>query len=315
MGKHSLPRTARFARAGGTGEATNIADEVLAKLKDAAKLEKLILTGVFISVTAVANVPAMGSAAANWRSRISGELDKAGNNLMSDIASMSGKNWIADDQKAFVSTVEKFKSELETARKYVDQIGETVDELGDTYRAYWIAIGSMIIAAIIALIVYKAMQFTPQGAVMGQLLSKALGVLVVGFIATTTAGLVSTLESAGGVFVLCADVQPETDRQLENRLQEGRHRHRPAVHLARTQAQQTGAVRQLATGPAMSDDPLGEIRLRCARAGSWRGLWREPRAVPAGLAPYRVSDDVLSLGDVEERPDALDAVHRWRPGA
>jgi uncharacterized protein YukE len=200
MGKHSLPRTARFARAGGTGEATNIADEVLAKLKDAARLERLIITGVFMSATAIANVPGMGSAAANWRSRISGELDKAGNNLMSDIASMSGKDWIADDQKAFVSTVEKFKSELETARKYVDQIGETVDELGDTYRAYWIAIGSMIIAAIIALIVYKAMQFTPQGAVMGQLLSKALGVLVVGFIAATTAGLVSTLESAGGVF-------------------------------------------------------------------------------------------------------------------
>jgi hypothetical protein len=177
----------------------------------------------------------------------------------------------------------------------------------------------------------------------------------------------------------------------------------------------------------MSDDPLGEIRLRCARAGSWRGLWRatrpwagiaflglvvsgigwmnlladaardeplgfsarplewlftaagavivvltltmdlgpwvrrrrgrpvhldatgvtygnrvtvpwerfegfevvtrqdgrhelvgrarQPRAVPAGLAPYLVADDVLSLGDVDERPDALDAVHRWRPGA
>jgi uncharacterized protein YukE len=196
MGKHSLPRGDRAAAA---GEA-NLAEEVIAKLRNAAKLERLIVVGVIISLTAVANVPAMGDAAANWRARISGELDKAGNNLMSDIISMSGKDWIAEDQKAFVSTVEKLKGELETARKYVEQIGGTVDELGDSYRAYWVTIGSMIVAAILALIIYRAMQLTPQGAVLGQLLSKTMGVLVVGFIAATTAGLASILESAGGMF-------------------------------------------------------------------------------------------------------------------
>lgn len=204
MGKHSLPRGAGRHRApsgirAGSAE-SGISEEVLAKVKDAARLENLIVAGVFIAATAVANVPAMGDAAANWRARLAGELDKAGNNLVSDIINMSGKDWIADDQKAFVRTMETFKSELETCRKYVENVASTVDELGDTYRAYWVAIAAMIAAAIIALIIYRAMQFTPQGAVIGQVLSKAMGVLVVAFIATTTAGLANILESAGGIF-------------------------------------------------------------------------------------------------------------------
>lgn len=188
----------RHAAARGGG--ANIADEVLAKLKDAAKLERVIVAGVFVAMTAVANVPAMGDAAANWRSRISGEFDKAGNNLVSDIITMSGKDWIAEDQKAFVRTMEVFKGELETARKYIETVGSTVDELGDTYRAYWVAIGSMLAAAIIALTFYQAMKLTPQGAVLAEFLSKSLGLLVVAFVATVTAGLANILESAGGVF-------------------------------------------------------------------------------------------------------------------
>ncbi len=196
MGKHSAPRGLRA----GAGEGADIAEQVLARLKEAAKLERLITAGVFVAATAVANVPAMGDAAANWRSRLAGEFDKAGNNLLSDIISMSGKDWIAQDQQAFVNAMEAFKAELETCRKYVENVATTVDELGDTYRAYWVAIGEMVAAALVALVIYNAMRLTPQGAVAGQMLSKALGVLVVAFIATTTAGLGGMIESAGGIF-------------------------------------------------------------------------------------------------------------------
>jgi hypothetical protein len=201
-GRHVAPRGARPGAAGNAGaaEEANIPEQVLAKLKDAARLERLIAAGVFVALTAVANVPAMGDAAANWRTRLSGEFDKAGNNLLSDIISMSGKDWIADDQKAFVKTMETFKAELETCRKYVETIGSTVDELGDAYRAYWVSIGAMIAAALIALILYKAMELTPQGAVLGEILSKTLGVLVIAFITSVTVSLANILESAGGIF-------------------------------------------------------------------------------------------------------------------
>jgi hypothetical protein len=43
------------------------------------------------------------------------------------------------------------------------------------------------------------------------------------------------------------------------------------------------------------------------------GRIRDAGDVPTGLAPYVVADGALSLGDVDDRPDALDAVRLGRP--
>ncbi|WP_116022193.1 hypothetical protein [Thermomonospora umbrina] len=174
---------------------------MLNKLKKVGRLEYLIIAGVAIAATAVANVPGMYSAASNWRSRISSELDKPGNQQMQALKTASAKDWIADDQKAFASAVDAFISDLETCRKYAEAVGGAVDSVAGSYTKYWTSLGNLVgsaFALLIPLTIYKLLP-TPAG-VIARIISATIGIMVVACIINMTAALQSFISAASNVF-------------------------------------------------------------------------------------------------------------------
>ncbi|GAA3115036.1 hypothetical protein [Streptosporangium carneum] len=182
-GKKPVPATAlRSAR----GVVVNSA-KVISGLEKGARLAPTAWAGVAIAATAVANVPGMGDAYNNWES-LHSRLDTANKSYVAALLNKGKEGWIAEDRDAFDDAVQHYQEALESLRAYIKTIAGIVDELGDAYRAYWIAIAK-VAATLLALAAIAAAMLATPYAGSAALNLRMLGTMASKIIAASTAAL------------------------------------------------------------------------------------------------------------------------------
>ncbi|MEV4250977.1 hypothetical protein AB0J63_47275 [Streptosporangium canum] len=188
-GKKPTPLTAtRSAK----GVMVNSA-KVLSSLEKGTRLMPTAWAGVAIAATAAANVPGMADIYNNWTS-LHSRLDTAVKSYLADLKTKGKDGWIAEDRDAFDDAVQKYQEELESLRGYIKNIADIVDELGDSYRAYWVAIGQLA-ALLLALSGIAALMLATPLAGSAVLNLRMLGLLASRMIAASTGALGKTIVS------------------------------------------------------------------------------------------------------------------------
>ncbi|MDH2425081.1 hypothetical protein [Sphaerisporangium sp. TRM90804] len=179
------------------------AASVLDDLRKAALLSRPLTVGIAMAGTAVANVPGMADAYNNWDS-IHARLDTANKSFVRNLGEKGKDGWIAADHDAFMDAVERYQEALETLRNYVKTTAGIVDELGDAYRAYWLALARVAAALLAGVAVAAAMLTTPYAAA-GYARLQMLGFVANSVIAGATGMLAKVVSAvAGGMSVYFA---------------------------------------------------------------------------------------------------------------
>jgi hypothetical protein len=198
------------------------AASVLNDLRKAAMLSRPLTVGVAMAATAIANVPGMADAYNNWES-LHSRLDTANKSFVRNLGDKGKDGWVAADHDAFVDAVERYQEALETLRGYVKNIAGIVDELGDAYRAYWLALARVSVALLSGVAIAAAMLTTPYAAA-GYARLQALGFMANSVIAAAT-GMLGRVVSAvaggmsiyfaGKAFVQMYNLQPTGDAKVD----------------------------------------------------------------------------------------------------
>ena len=198
------------------------AASILNDLRKAAMLSRPLTVGVAIAATAIANVPGMADAYNNWESLYS-RLDTANKSFMRNLGDKGKDGWISEDHEAFVHAVERFQEALESLRGYVKNIAGIVDELGDAYRAYWLALARVAAVLLAGIAISAAMLTTPYAAA-GYARLEALGIMATNVIALATSMLAKVISAvvggmsvyfAGKALVQMYNLQPTGDAKVD----------------------------------------------------------------------------------------------------
>ncbi|MDP9865464.1 MULTISPECIES: hypothetical protein [Streptosporangium] len=182
-GKKPSPLTAGKSARGVLVNST----KVLSNLEKGARLAPTLWAGVAIATTAVANVPGMADIYNNWDS-IHARLDTANKSYAAALLNKHKDGWIAEDRDAFDDAVQRYQEALESLRAYIKTIAGIVDELGDSYRAYWLAIAKVAGTLLFLASIAAAMLATPYAG-NAALNLRMLGVMASKVIAASTAAL------------------------------------------------------------------------------------------------------------------------------
>jgi hypothetical protein len=194
-----MPGYSGLTLGAGAAEVTALATSTMASLKTAATMSRMLGFGVAIAATAVANVPAMGNASANWTS-IAARLDAGVKLPLNDAIAQARSEWIAEDRQAFDSAVTAFQGDTEATRKFFEQIEKCLDDIGDAYRDYWFELGLLAAALITVLLAAFAMLFTPL-APYGKAMLEVLGSIASTIIAVMTKRLGTFLALIAGTLI------------------------------------------------------------------------------------------------------------------
>ena len=196
------------------------AGTVLSTLRTGASISKLLLFGVAIASTAVADVPGMGDASANWTA-IAARLDAGVKLPLNDAITVARGDWIAEDRQAFDTAVAIFQGDTEATRKFFEQIEKCLDDIGDAYRDYWFELGLLASALLTALLAALAMCFTPL-APYGQAMLQWLGAAATAVIGFLTKRLGTFLALIGGTLITGAkgmvqlyNIKPSGDAKID----------------------------------------------------------------------------------------------------
>ncbi|MEU6751131.1 hypothetical protein ABZ914_33385 [Spirillospora sp. NPDC046719] len=183
------------------GGATALVEDALKSWRQVARKEPLIVIAIVAASVGVANVPGMYQAAANWRARISGDLDKPANQMMRGLQADSGKDWIADDQEAFARAVDEFIRQLETCRKYAEACGGAVESVAKAYTSYWTALGDMAVAILPAFLTLWALQRVPYPptSIGARIAATTLALAVIAAVGNLVYGLTQFLNAAKNI--------------------------------------------------------------------------------------------------------------------
>ncbi|MFC5751498.1 hypothetical protein [Actinomadura rugatobispora] len=167
-----------------------------------AKKEYLIFVGIAMATLGIANIPGIYQASSNWKTGISGQLDKPANQLMRGIATNSGTDWIADDQEAFARAVEEFIGHVEVVRKHAEAVGGTVESIAKMYMDYWLSIGSLILSVAPMIFALWALAKVPHPAVSipARIAKAVIGVMVVVSVAMFVDAVRDFLNTANNIF-------------------------------------------------------------------------------------------------------------------
>ncbi|MEO3810482.1 hypothetical protein ABGB17_15900 [Sphaerisporangium sp. B11E5] len=204
--------------------AAGSAAAVLRDLRQAALLSRPLVTGVAMAATAVANVPGMAEAYNNWES-LHSRLDTANKTYIRNLGEAGKDGWIAADRDAFADAVERYQEAVESLRAYVKTVAGIVDELGDAYRAYWLALARVAAVLLFGVAIAAAMLATPYAAA-GYARLQMLGLLANSVIATATGMLAKVVSAvaggmsvyfAGRAYVQMFDLQPTREAKVDFR--------------------------------------------------------------------------------------------------
>ncbi|MFI6293151.1 hypothetical protein ACIBEJ_16295 [Nonomuraea sp. NPDC050790] len=196
--------------AGGPAPASSAAagdsfgQRVHTQLKKVGKLSIRLSPAIFISAGLIANEPGMAQAATNWKHGIAARLDDGIKQLLPQLLNTSKDGWIARDREEFERILWLFHREIGALRSSIGDVGGMIDEVAASYRAFWLRIITLAIAAVGLLMFAKRLQAVPQTTVTGMLLEK----IVTNGVNTTTAILAmvtsSTLKAVGDVLATVA---------------------------------------------------------------------------------------------------------------
>ncbi|MFF0307938.1 hypothetical protein ACFYSC_10930 [Streptosporangium sp. NPDC004379] len=158
------------------------ASKIISSLQKGSRLAPTLYAGVVIAATAVANVPGMADVYNNWES-LHSRLDTAVKSYSAALLTTGSQGWIADDRDAYEDAVRHFQEGLESMRGYIKTIAGIVDEIGDAYRAYWVAIARLAATFLLLATIAAAMLLTPWAG------SAALNLRMLGTLATQIIGV------------------------------------------------------------------------------------------------------------------------------
>ncbi|WP_188191765.1 hypothetical protein [Nonomuraea sp. SYSU D8015] len=173
------------------------AKAALDDLKLAARSAPAIMVGVTIATTALANLPAMGDAKANWNS-LAKALEVEYPGLIGNAVFLSRAGWIADDREAFLDAASVFGGDLQKLSGLCYNMESQVDQVRDAYALYWMQIGILAATVLGYLVACQAMKLTPHLRAVGEILLNRLSLLTNSMIAQNTKVLYGFLAVAGG---------------------------------------------------------------------------------------------------------------------
>ncbi|MEW9551354.1 hypothetical protein [Nonomuraea sp. NPDC050783] len=173
------------------------AKAALDDLKLAAKSAPAIMVGVTIATTAIANLPGMGDAKANWNS-LAKALEVEYPGLLGNAVFLSRSGWIADDREEFLNAASVFGGDLQKLSGLCYNLESQVDQVRDAYAVYWMQIGVLASAVLGYIVACQAMKATPYMRAMGDMLLQRLSILTNAMIAQKTKVLYGFLAVAGG---------------------------------------------------------------------------------------------------------------------
>jgi hypothetical protein len=215
-----MPGYSGLTLGAGAAEVGTIAAGAMTTLRTGATISKMLAFGVAIASTAIANVPGMGNASANWTA-IAARLDAGVKLPLNDAIAQARSEWIAEDRQAFDSAVTAFQGDTEATRKFFEQIEKCLDDIGDAYRDYWFELGVLAAALITALLAAFAMLFTPL-APYGKAMLEFLGSLASAIIAFITKKLGTFLALIAGTLITGAkgmvqlfNIKPSGDAAID----------------------------------------------------------------------------------------------------
>jgi hypothetical protein len=165
-------------------------------LRQAALSAPGIMVGVTIATTALANVPGMGDAKANWNS-LAKALEVEYPQLIGNAVFLSRAGWIADDREAFLNATALFGADLQKLSGLCYTMEGQVDQVRDAYAVYWMEIGVLAVTVLGYLAIAQAMKATPYMSAAGQIWLDRLTMLTNAMIAKKTAFLFGFLAVAG----------------------------------------------------------------------------------------------------------------------
>ncbi|GLX00590.1 hypothetical protein [Microtetraspora sp. NBRC 16547] len=168
----------------------------LEALKEAAKSAPALWTGVAIALTAVANVPGMSDAKANWNA-LAKVLEVEYPGILGNAAFVSRGDWIADDQRAFLDATSHFGGDLQKLSGLCYTMEGQVDQVRDAYQLYWQEIGALAATVVGYIAAAKLMLLMPQSRVAGEIWLQRLVAFTNLIIANKTKILLGFLGAAG----------------------------------------------------------------------------------------------------------------------
>ncbi|MEV1174307.1 hypothetical protein [Nonomuraea sp. NPDC049784] len=166
------------------------------ELKVAARSAPAIMIGVTIAATALANVPGMGDAKANWNS-LAKALEVEYPSVLQNAVFLSRAGWIADDREQFLHAVATFAGDLQKLSGLCYNMESQVDQVRDRYALYWMEIGVLAATIMAYIMAAQAMKLTPHLRAYGEILLNRLSALTNAMIAQKTKVLVGFLGAAG----------------------------------------------------------------------------------------------------------------------
>ncbi|GGL56103.1 hypothetical protein [Planomonospora parontospora] len=119
------------------GNAAAASTQAMEAFKKAVPRAPGLMVAVGVLGTAVADVPGMGDAKANWNA-LAKALEVEYPGLIGNAVFLSRADWIADDREAFLHAVQLFGGDLQKLSGLCYNLEGQVDQVRDAYNYYWL---------------------------------------------------------------------------------------------------------------------------------------------------------------------------------
>jgi hypothetical protein len=187
-----------------------LSSEALNALKNAARSTPALWTGVAVAATAVANVPGMGDAKANWNA-LAKALEVEFPDIVGNAVFLSRGDWIADDREAFLHATALFHGDLQKLSGLCYTMEGQVDQVRDAYAHYWQEIAALAAVVVGYVVACQLMRLTPYTRLQAELwLNRLISLtnliiaqqtkILLGFLSIATTTLARSSQSMGQLF-------------------------------------------------------------------------------------------------------------------
>ncbi|MFI7445832.1 hypothetical protein [Nonomuraea indica] len=142
-------------------------------LKLAATSAPGLTTGILVASTAIANVPAMGDARANWLA-IAKDLEAGYPRILDNATFLSRAEWIGDDREAYLHATAIFSRDVQKLSGLCFDIEGEIRKVRDAYVTYWWEIGGLAAMVVGYVLAARLMRLTPHTGAYAELLLNRL---------------------------------------------------------------------------------------------------------------------------------------------
>ncbi|GAA0846668.1 hypothetical protein ACFQVD_40050 [Streptosporangium amethystogenes subsp. fukuiense] len=176
-----------------------LATVALDRLKAAAKLDPRLWFAIAVVTPALANVPGMGDAKANWNG-LAKDLEVKYPNMVGNAVFLSRGNWIAEDAEAFLHATAVFSGELQRLSGICYNVEGQLDKVRGAYYDYWLGVVKIAGVALLFALTTSALRLTPWGLKAQELMTK-LAITEQVLLAKMTGLLLTHLQLSGDTLV------------------------------------------------------------------------------------------------------------------